>query len=66
MHGIKPRTLSNEELLKYSAMLLDCNQPLPADWAIELVRRLNYYVGDGSLNNATASSRDDKQIALPL
>ena len=63
MHGIKPRTLSNAELLKYGAELAD-QGPLPAEWAVELLRRLNYYTG--GLEKHTASNVDDKQLTLPL
>lgn len=63
MHGIKPRTLSNKELLKYGAELAE-EGPLPAEWAVELLRRLNYYTG--GLENHTASNVDDKQLTLPL
>ena len=63
MHGIKPRTLSNEELLKYSAILLD-SQQLPTEWAVELLRRLNYYTG--GLEKHTASNIDERQLSLPL
>ena len=64
MQGMKPRTLSNAELLKYSAMLLDSYQPLPAEWATELVRRLNYYTA--GLEQHTAATIDPKQLTLPL
>jgi len=49
--------------LKYGAELAD-EGPLPAEWAIELLRRLNYYTG--GLENHTASNVDDKQLTLPL
>lgn len=65
MHGIKPRTLSNAELIKYGADLAD-QGPLPAEWAVEILRRLNYYVGNTALDNATATPPDDKQLSLPL
>ena len=64
MHGIEPTRLSNEELLKYSAMLLDFNQPMPTEWAAELLRRLNYYTA--GLEKHNASSIDPRQIPLPL
>ena len=63
MHGIKPRTLSNAELLKYGADLAE-QGPLPTEWAVELLRRLNYYTG--GLENRAASNVDDKQLTLPL
>ena len=63
MQGIKPRTLSNKELLKYGAELAE-QGPLPVEWAIELLRRLNYYTG--GLENHTASNVDNRQLTLPL
>lgn len=65
MQGIKPRTLSNAELLKYGAELAD-EGPLPVEWAVELLRRLNYYVGNSELLKHTASTTDDTQLSLPL
>ena len=61
MHGIKPRTLSNAELVKYSAMFLDSNQQLPNDWAIELVRRFNALAPLDSTPTV-----DPRQLELPL
>ena len=61
MHGIKPRTLNNAELVKYSAMLLDSNQQLPTEWAIELVRRFNLLA---PLDQTPAV--DTRQLELPL
>jgi hypothetical protein len=63
MHGIKPRTLTNAELLKYGAELA-AEGPLPVDWAIELLRRLNYYTS--GLEKHTASNVDERQLTLPL
>lgn len=63
MHGIKPRTLTNAELLKHGAELA-AEGPLPVDWAVELLRRLNYYTG--GLENHTAANADDRQLTLPL
>ena len=39
MQGIRPRSLSNTELIKYSAMLLDSEQGMPLEWQTELLRR---------------------------
>lgn len=64
MQGTSPRTLSNRELIKYSAMLIDSGQPLPIDWATELLRRLNYDT-DGR-KDQTASVKDTRQLELPL
>lgn len=40
--GIKcfnPRTLSDDELAKYYAMLVDFDDPIPINWQAELLRR---------------------------
>lgn len=63
MHGIKPRTLSNDELTRYAAELIVAG-PLPMEWAVELLRRLNYYTD--KLGKHTASNVDDRQLTLPL
>ena len=63
MHGIRPRTLSNDELLRYGADLA-AEGPLPAEWAVVLLRRLNYYTA--GLEKHNASSIDPKQLTLPL
>lgn len=40
MSALRPRTLSNQELIKYFAMYMDDNEfGAPRDWQIELLRR---------------------------
>jgi hypothetical protein len=39
MSGIQPRTLSNSELTRYCAMMIDSQQGMPVDWQTELLRR---------------------------
>ena len=40
MSALRPRTLSNQELIKYFAMYVDDNpEGAPIDWQIELLRR---------------------------
>ena len=40
MSTLRPRTLSNTELIKYFAMYVDDNpEGAPIDWQIELLRR---------------------------
>ena len=40
MSALRPRTLSNTELIKYFAMYVDDNpMGAPLDWQIELLRR---------------------------
>ena len=63
MQGIKPRTLSNKELLRISADMLDFG-PLPNEYAVELLRRLNWYT-ENRLDEA-ATEADTRQQSLPL
>jgi len=39
MQGIRPRSLSNTELIQYCAMFLDSQQGMPIEWQTELLRR---------------------------
>lgn len=39
MQAVQPRSLNNEELIRYCAMLLDSAQGLPTEWQTELLRR---------------------------
>ena len=40
MSTLRPRALSNQELIKYFAMYVDDNpEGAPVDWQIELLRR---------------------------
>jgi hypothetical protein len=63
MQGIKPRSLNNSELIRFSAEHLD-RGALPNDYAIELLRRLNYYTQNKERENAT--EHDPRQQTLPL
>jgi len=40
MQGIQPRSLSNQELIKYAAMWLDKPEGMPIAWQKEVLRRL--------------------------
>jgi hypothetical protein len=63
MQGIKPRTLSNKELIRIGADLL-AQGVLPNDYALELLRRLNWYTQNRE--NETATEVDPRQQKLPL
>ena len=39
MQGIRPRSLSNTELIQYSATFIDSNEGMPIEWQHELLRR---------------------------
>ena len=63
MSIIQPRTLTNKELVRASAELLE-TAPLPEAYAIELVRRLNYYTE--GVEDQIASIKESRQLELPL
>jgi hypothetical protein len=54
----KPRSLSDTELVKYAAILLD-EGSLPVDFQVELVRRLNAYAAAD-----TPRMTDERQLDL--
>jgi len=60
MSVLRPRTLSNRELIKYFTMYLDDNEfGAPLDWQIELVRRFAAIAADTEW-----PVKDDKQLDL--
>lgn len=63
MQGIKPRSLTNSELIRVGADYVD-RGGLPNDFAVELLRRLNWYTQDKE--RETASETDPRQQSLPL
>jgi len=40
MYGIQPRTLTTQELIRFSAELIELDTGLPKEWQIEVLRRL--------------------------
>jgi hypothetical protein len=40
MYGIQPRSLTTQELIRYSAELMELDTGLPKDWQLEVLRRL--------------------------
>lgn len=63
MHGIKPRTLTNGELIQYASDQLH-EGVLDIAVLTEALRRLNYYT-EGK-ESQTASFIDARQLELPL
>jgi hypothetical protein len=60
MSALRPRALSNRELIKYFTMYLDDNEfGAPLDWQIELVRRFAAVAAD-----IEWPVKDDKQLDL--
>jgi hypothetical protein len=62
MHGIKPRTLSNAELIRYATLDMEANEGgMSMEYQVELLRRFNALA---PLNEFPAI--DPQQLALPL
>lgn len=40
MYGIQPRSLTTQELIRFSAELIELDTGLPKDWQHEILRRL--------------------------
>jgi hypothetical protein len=60
MSVLRPRTLSNTELIKYFAMYMEDNEfGAPIDWQIELLRRFTAVAPDKEF-----PLRDEKQLDL--
>lgn len=60
MSALRPRTLSNQELIKYFAMYVDDNpMGAPLDWQLELLRRFMAIAPDKEF-----PLRDEKQLDL--
>ncbi len=63
MQGIKPRTLTNQELIQYASDQL-YEGVLDVAVLTEVLRRLNHYT-DGK-ENQTATIHDPRQLELSL
>lgn len=63
MQGIKPRTLTNQELIQYASDQL-YEGVLNVAVLTEVLRRLNYYT-DGK-EDQTATIHDPRQLELSL
>lgn len=40
MYGIQPRSLTTQELIRFSAEIIELDTGLPKDWQLEVLRRL--------------------------
>jgi len=40
MYGIQPRSLTTQELIRFSAELIELETGMPKDWQLEVLRRL--------------------------
>jgi hypothetical protein len=61
MYGIQPRSLTTQELVRYSAELIELPTGMPKEWQIEVLRRLTVMA---PLDEH--QSRDPKQLDLFL
>ena len=59
MSALRPRALSNQELIKYFAMYVDDNpEGAPVDWQIELLRRFIAVAPEKDLQSRDPNQRD--------
>ena len=59
MYGIQPRSLTTQELIRYSAELIELDTGMPKDWQLEVLRRLTVMAPpDG------AATKDPRQLEL--
>jgi hypothetical protein len=59
MYGIQPRSLTTQELIRFSAELMELNTGLPKEWQLEVLRRLTVMAPpDGS------PTKDARQLEL--
>jgi len=69
MHGIKPRTLNNGELMTACADQIH-EGGMAHEYQVELLRRFNYYMSISSQKDVLATDSanpvDPRQLALPL
>jgi hypothetical protein len=61
MYGIQPRSLSTQELIRFSADLMDLPAGMPKDWQHEVLRRLTVLAPDNE-----HQLKDAKQLDLFL
>jgi len=40
MYGIQPRSLTTQELIRFSAELMELDTGMPKEWQLEVLRRL--------------------------
>ena len=59
MSTLRPRALSNQELIKYFAMYVDDNpEGAPVEWQIELLRRFIAVAPEKDLQPRDTNQRD--------
>jgi hypothetical protein len=59
MYGIQPRSLTTQELIRFSAELMELPAGMPKDWQHEVLRRLTVMAPpDGT------TTKDERQLEL--
>lgn len=59
MSTLRPRTLTNQELIKYFAMYMEDNEfGAPVDWQIELLRRFTAVAPENEFPPRDLNQRD--------
>jgi hypothetical protein len=59
MYGIQPRSLTTQELIRFSAELMELDTGMPKEWQLEVLRRLTVMAPpDG------AETKDARQLEL--
>jgi len=61
MYGIQPRSLTTQELVRFSAELMELPTGMPKEWQLEILRRLTVLAPENE-----HQSRDPKQLDLFL
>ena len=61
MYGIQPRSLTTQELIRFSADLIELPAGLPKDFQLEILRRLTVMAPPDEYQ-----VRDDRQLDLFL
>jgi hypothetical protein len=61
MYGIQPRSLTTQELIRFSAELMELDTGLPKEWQLEVLRRLTVMAPPDE-----SQLKDSKQLDLFL
>ena len=61
MYGIQPRSLTTQELIRYSAELIELDTGMPKEWQLEVLRRLTVMAPPDE-----SQLKDSKQLGLFL
>ena len=61
MSGIQPRSLTTQELIRFSAELMELDTGLPKEWQLEVLRRLTVMAPPDDLH-----LKDTRQLDLFL